>query len=93
MTHDGKKQILISDDAFGAFGALKGGLFDDEVGVSFYEYENMRCFSNSVGKFSPMVQKSMEKGFKVRDDWTVIEPEVEVKCAALGKNMAQCVRG
>jgi flavorubredoxin len=53
--------ILFSGDAFGGFGTLDGGVFDDEVDVECFEDEILRYFSNIIGKYSPMVQKAIEK--------------------------------
>jgi flavorubredoxin len=59
MTYETTAKILFSGDAFGGFGALEGGIFDDEVKTEYYENETLRYFSNIVGKFSPMVQKAL----------------------------------
>lgn len=61
MTYDTTDKILFSMDAFGGFGALDGGIFDFEVNLSFYEDEIRRYYSNIVGKYSPMVQKTLKK--------------------------------
>jgi flavorubredoxin len=61
MTYETTAKILFSGDAFGGFGALEGGIFDDEVKVDYYENETLRYFSNIVGKFSPMVQKALAR--------------------------------
>ena len=61
MTYEPASGILFSGDAFGGFGALEGGVFDDEVDVHYFEDEILRYFSNIVGKFSPMVQKAIAK--------------------------------
>ncbi|MGC9363433.1 MAG: FprA family A-type flavoprotein [Fidelibacterota bacterium] len=61
MTYDIQDQLLFSGDAFGGFGALTGGLFDDELNPAELEDETLRYYSNIVGKFSPMVQKAFEK--------------------------------
>jgi flavorubredoxin len=61
MTVEQPDGILFSGDAFGGFGALEGGIFDDEVDVHYYEDEILRYFSNIVGKYSPMVQKAIKK--------------------------------
>jgi flavorubredoxin len=61
MTYETTAKILFSGDAFGGFGALEGGIFDDEVKVDYYERETLRYFSNIVGKFSPMVQKALAR--------------------------------
>ncbi|MDP3453483.1 MAG: FprA family A-type flavoprotein, partial [Bacteroidales bacterium] len=61
MTYDTTDGILFSCDAFGSFGTLDGGIFDDEINFSFYEDEMRRYFSNIVGKYSHMVQKAFLK--------------------------------
>jgi flavorubredoxin len=61
MTYDKTDKILFSGDAFGSFGTLDGGIFDDEVNLEFYEDELRRYFSNIVGKYSNMVQKAFKK--------------------------------
>lgn len=72
MTYDTTDQILFSGDAFGSFGTLDGGIFDDEVNFDFFEEEMRRYYSNIVGKYSNMVQKAFArlKGVPV----TVIAP-------------------
>ena len=61
MTFEQSDGILFSGDAFGGFGTLEGGIFDDEVDVHYFEDEILRYFSNIVGKYSPMVQKAIGK--------------------------------
>jgi flavorubredoxin len=61
MSYEPKNKILFSGDAFGGFGSLDGGIFDDTVDIEYYESEILRYFSNIVGKFSPMVQKAIGK--------------------------------
>ncbi|MGC9325088.1 MAG: FprA family A-type flavoprotein [Desulfomonilia bacterium] len=61
MTYDEQCHVLFSGDAFGGFGTLDGGVFDDELEISYYENELLRYFSNIIGKFSPMVQKAIQK--------------------------------
>ncbi|MEA5006038.1 MAG: FprA family A-type flavoprotein [Rikenellaceae bacterium] len=62
MTYDMTDQILFSCDAFGAFGTLDGGIFDDEIDFKArYEGEMLRYYSNIVGKYSNMVQKAIVK--------------------------------
>lgn len=69
MTYDTTEGILFSGDAFGSFGTLDGGIFDDEVSFeAFYRDEMRRYYSNIVGKYSNMVQKAFAKiqGISVR---------------------------
>lgn len=61
MTYDQTDQVLFSGDVFGGFGALDGGLFDDEVDIEYYDDETLRYFSNIVGKFSSQAQKALAK--------------------------------
>jgi flavorubredoxin len=61
LSFEKNKGILFSGDAFGGFGSLDGGIFDDEVNIDYFENEIRRYFSNIIGKFSPMVQKAIRK--------------------------------
>lgn len=62
MSYDTTDKILFSGDAFGSFGTLDGGVFDDEVCFDkYYEDEMRRYYSNIVGKYSNMVQKALCK--------------------------------
>ncbi len=61
MTWDETDQILYSADAFGSFGTLDGGIFDDEINLDFYEDELRRYYSNIVGKYGMQVQKALDK--------------------------------
>ncbi len=61
MTYEVTNKILFTCDAFGGFGALDDGIFDDEVDFAYYEDEILRYFSNIVGRYSNMVQKALAK--------------------------------
>jgi len=62
MTYNTQDQTLFSCDAFGTFGALDGGIFDDEIDFDrFYFDEMLRYYANIVGKYSNMVQKAFTK--------------------------------
>ncbi len=62
MTYDKTDQILFSCDAFGSFGTLDGGIFDDEICFEERFLDEMRrYYSNIVGKYSNMVQKAFAK--------------------------------
>ncbi|MEZ0394583.1 MAG: FprA family A-type flavoprotein [Desulfurococcaceae archaeon] len=60
-TLDVEDSILFSCDAFGSYGALEGGIFDDEVDLDFYLAEARRYFSNIVAKYSRNVLIALEK--------------------------------
>lgn len=61
VTYDKTTKILFSNDAFGTFGALDGGIFDDELDIDFYEDEMRRYYSNIVGKYGAQVQNAFKK--------------------------------
>lgn len=61
MTYETTQKILFSMDAFGGFGALDGGVFDDEVNLEVYEDEIRRYYSNIVAKYSGIVQGALKK--------------------------------
>ncbi len=54
-------KILFTGDAFGSYGTLDGGIFDDEINLDFYEIEVMRYFTNIVGKYCPHTQRAIKK--------------------------------
>jgi flavorubredoxin len=72
MTYDTMNHILFSGDAFGGFGTLDGGIFDDEVNIAFYEDEIRRYFSNIVGKYGKTVLNAIRKLSKL--DIQVVAP-------------------
>jgi len=53
--------VLFSNDAFGSFGTLDGGVFDDEVNTDFFTDEMRRYYSNIVGKFGAPVNAVLKK--------------------------------
>lgn len=61
MSYDTTEGVLFSADAFGTFGTLDGGVFDDEIIVKDYTDDMRRYYSNIVGKYSNMVQKAFAK--------------------------------
>lgn len=61
VTYDTVDEILFSNDAFGSFGALDGGIFDDQVNFEFYQGEMRRYYSNIVGKYGPQVVNTIKK--------------------------------
>ena len=60
-TYDMTDKILFSNDAFGSFGTLDGGVFDDEVNTDFFTDEMRRYYSNIVGKFGAPVNAILKK--------------------------------
>jgi len=61
MTYEASSGMLFTGDAFGGFGTLDGGVFDDELDMDYFEDEMLRYFSNIVGKYSMMVLKAIDK--------------------------------
>jgi anaerobic nitric oxide reductase flavorubredoxin len=62
MTYETTKKILFSCDAFGSYGALRGGIFDDEcTDPEFYEREALRYYVNIVSVFSKPVLNAIAK--------------------------------
>lgn len=62
MTYETSEQILFTCDAFGSYGALQGGIFDDEVlNKSFYIQEAQRYYSNIVSLFKKAVINAIKK--------------------------------
>ena len=61
VTFEQTNGILFSNDTFGGFGALNGGIFDDQVNLAFYEDDMRRYYANIVGKMAMQAQKAIEK--------------------------------
>ena len=62
VSYDMTDKILFSADAFGAFGALNGALFADEVDfMRDYMDEARRYYTNIVGKYGTQVQALLKK--------------------------------
>jgi len=61
MTYLPEEEILFSGDAFGGFGTLDGGIFDDEVEMEYYESEILRYFSNVIGMYTNPTQRALQK--------------------------------
>jgi len=55
------EKILFTGDAFGSFGTLDGGIFDDELNLANFEEELMRYYTNIVGKYCPHTQRALKK--------------------------------
>ncbi|WP_277668451.1 FprA family A-type flavoprotein [Caproiciproducens galactitolivorans] len=62
VTYDKTNGVLFSADAFGAFGALGGQLFNDEMNFDRdWLDEARRYYTNIVGKYGPQVQALLKK--------------------------------
>ena len=61
MTYDLSNQILFSGDAFGTFGALNGGIIDEDIDTDVFWDEMRRYYACIVGKYGTPVQKALEK--------------------------------
>jgi flavorubredoxin len=62
LAYETSKHILFSADAFGAFGAYTGNLFQDEVDYGDIQLEEARrYYTNIVGKYGPQVQSALAK--------------------------------
>jgi len=62
MTYDVSERVLFSCDAFGGYGALRGGIFDHQCpDLAFYQREALRYYVNIVARFSSRVLAAIEK--------------------------------
>lgn len=61
VTYLVQEKALFSGDAFGCFGALDGGVTDDDLPLDRYRDEMIRYYSNIVGKYGGPVQKALQK--------------------------------
>lgn len=61
MTYVNERNVLFSGDGFGCFGAINGGVIDNETDVEYYIPEMYRYYSNIVGKYGVFVQKALAK--------------------------------
>lgn len=61
VTYLVEDEILFSCDAFGAFGALNGRHFDDEIDLRLVESESRRYLSAIITSYFKFVQRAIEK--------------------------------
>lgn len=54
-------KVLFSGDAFGCFGALNGGVIDEQINCDTFWLEMVRYYSNIVGKYGTPVQNALKK--------------------------------
>ncbi|HHV39902.1 MAG TPA: MBL fold metallo-hydrolase [Bacteroidales bacterium] len=65
MAYCTTEEILFSQDAFGTFGTLDGGIFDDEIDPEYYKDEMLRYYSNIIGRYSPQVERALQQAAKL----------------------------
>lgn len=61
VAYDSFNKSLFSADAFGSFGAIDGGVIDEEMNTDFYWDEMERYYSNIIGKYGAQVQRALSK--------------------------------
>lgn len=61
ITLNATDNMIFSGDAFGCFGALNGGIVDDEFDTDWAWLEMVRYYSNIVGKYGTPVQGALKK--------------------------------
>jgi flavorubredoxin len=61
MTYCPEERVIFSGDAFGTFGALNGGIIDDDLDCGLYIEEMYRYYSNIVGKYGRFVNSALQK--------------------------------
>jgi flavorubredoxin len=62
VTYEKTERVLFSCDAFGGYGALRGGIFCDECSdLEFYHQEALRYYVNIVALFSGPVLRAINK--------------------------------
>ena len=69
VTLDTSCNVLFSGDAFGCFGALNGGIIDNEINSDTFWLEMVRYYSNIVGKYGTPVQNALKKLANVKLDY------------------------
>ncbi len=61
VTYEPEQKILFSADAFGCFGTLDGGIFDDELNLDHIWDEMRRYYACIVGKYGVPTQAALKK--------------------------------
>jgi flavorubredoxin len=64
-----QQTVLFSGDAFGCFGALNGGVIDEQINCDTFWLEMVRYYSNIVGKYGTPVQNALKKLADVKLDY------------------------
>lgn len=66
---ESRQNVLFSGDAFGCFGALNGGVIDEQINCDTFWLEMIRYYSNIVGKYGTPVQNALKKLADVKLDF------------------------
>ena len=62
VTYERTEKVLFSCDAFGGYGALRGGIFDDQASnLDYYVQQSLQYYVNIVARFSGPVLRAIEK--------------------------------
>lgn len=69
MTLETTTATLFSGDAFGCFGALNGGVVDQDMNCDGFWSEMVRYYSNIVGKYGVPVQNALKKLSGIKIDY------------------------
>lgn len=69
MTFAEEPRVLFAGDAFGCYGALDGGITDEETDPERYLEEAYRYYANIVGKYGRFVQRAMAKAIPLNPDY------------------------
>ena len=69
VTLETATHTLFSGDAFGCFGALNGGVVDEQINTDAFWLEMVRYYSNIVGKYGTPVQNALKKLAGVQLDY------------------------
>ena len=64
-----RNHTLFAGDAFGCFGALNGGVIDNDICCDTFWMEMTRYYSNIVGKYGTPVQNALKKLAGVQIDY------------------------
>ncbi len=69
LSVDVSTHVAFTGDAFGCFGALNGGVIDNEIDTEKYWLEMIRYYANIVGRYGTPVQNALKKLADVRIDY------------------------
>lgn len=61
LTYYVEGRVLFTTDAFGSYGAVRGGIFDDEQDFRLYELEAKRYYVNIISRYNRYVAKALER--------------------------------